>query len=54
MWLEIGRTNNHPGVVASYFNNCVEHVGGTASVIRGDMGTENVGIAAIQRYLRRT
>ena len=40
MWLEVGRTNNHPGVVASYFINC------------GDMGTENVRIAAIQRYLR--
>ncbi|XP_073254905.1 uncharacterized protein [Porites lutea] len=52
MWLEVGRTNNHPGVVASYFINCVQNVGGTASVIRGDMGTENVRIAAIQRYLR--
>ena len=52
MWLEVGHTNNYPGVVASYFINCVQHVGGTASVIRGDMGTENVKIAAVQRYLR--
>ena len=52
MWLEVGCTNNHPGIVASYFINCVQNVGGTASVIRGDMGTENVIIAAIQRYLR--
>ena len=33
-------------------HNCVQNVGGTASVIRGDMGTENVRITAIQRYLR--
>jgi len=52
MWLEVGRTNNHPGVIASYFLDCVQNVGGTASVIRADMGTENVRIAAIQRYLR--
>ena len=52
MWLKVGRTNNHPGVVARYFIDCAENVGGTACVIRGDMGTENVRIAAIQRYLR--
>ena len=52
MWLEVGRTNNHPGVIANYFLNCVQQVGGTARVIRGDMGTENCRIAAIQRYLR--
>ena len=34
--------NNHPGVVASYFISCVQNVGGTACVIRGDMGTESM------------
>ena len=48
----MGRTNNHPGVVANYFLNCLQNLGCTASVIRADMGTENVKIAAIQRYLR--
>ncbi len=52
MWLEVGRTNNHPGVIANYFLNCVQLVGGTASVIRGDMGTENCRVAAIQRIFR--
>lgn len=52
MWLEVERTNNHPGVIANYFLNCVQKIGGTASVLRGDMGTENRGTAAIQRYLR--
>ena len=40
MWLEVGCTNNHPGVVASYYfitGNCVQNVRGTTSVIRGDM-----------------
>ncbi|XP_032219840.1 uncharacterized protein LOC116603023 [Nematostella vectensis] len=52
MWLEVGRTNNHPGVVASYFLDCVESVGGTARIVRGDMGTENGRVAAIQRFLQ--
>lgn len=52
MWLEVGRTNNHPGVTARYFLDCVHSCGGTASVIRADMGTENVRIAAIQRFFR--
>ena len=52
MWLQVGRTNNHPGVIANYFLDCVESCRGTALIIRADMGTENVRIAAIQRYLR--
>ena len=53
MWLEVGRTNNHPAVAASYFIDCVQNAGGSARVIRGDMGTENVRVAVIQRYLRQ-
>ena len=45
-WLVVGRMNNHPSVVANYFIDCVHNVGCTC-VIRGDMGTENVRIAAI-------
>ena len=52
MWLQVGRTNNHPGVIAGYFLDCVEKIEGTASVIRADMGTENCRISAIQLYLR--
>ena len=52
MWLQVGRTNNHPGVIANYFLDCVESCRATALIIRADMGTENVRIAAIQRYLR--
>lgn len=53
MWLEVGCTNNYPGVIASYFIDCVQNVSGTtAHVICGDMGIENVRIADIQLYLR--
>lgn len=52
MWLEVACTNNHPGVIARHFLDCVKEVGGTASVVRADNGTENVRVAAIQRFLR--
>ena len=53
MWLEVASTNNHPGVIAKYFIDCIQEVGGVASVVRADNGTENVRVAAIQRFLRR-
>ena len=52
MWLQVASTNNHPGVIASYFLNCVQEGGGTARVVRADNGTENVRVAAIQRCFR--
>ncbi|KAJ7382244.1 hypothetical protein OS493_036278 [Desmophyllum pertusum] len=51
MWLEVGRTNNHPGVVASYFIDCAK-CWGHRLCNSWRHGTENVRIAAIQRYLR--
>ena len=53
MWLEVGPTNNNSGVVANYFISSVKQIGGTATVIRADYGTENVKIAGIQRFFRR-
>ena len=52
MWLEVSSRNNDPAVVAQYFTDCVKQLGGTARVIRADCGTENVRIAAIQRFFR--
>ena len=48
LWLKCGHTNHHPGVIAGYFLDCVEHVGGYPLQVRTDCGTENVVIAAIQ------
>ena len=50
LWLEVSSSNNDPSIVAKYYVNYVRHVSGTASVIRGDKGTENTHIATIQRY----
>ena len=47
MWLEVGRSNNNPRLVVSYFLDCVKALGGTPRIIRGDQGTENVNVAAV-------
>ncbi|KAJ7385288.1 hypothetical protein OS493_016362 [Desmophyllum pertusum] len=38
---------------AQYFVDCIRQIGGTARIIRGDGGTENVYVAALQRFFRR-
>ncbi|KAK2554872.1 hypothetical protein P5673_023534 [Acropora cervicornis] len=52
MWLEVGRSNNNPRLIASYFLDCVKELVGVPRIIRGDQGTENVNVAAIQRFFR--
>ena len=53
MWLEVASTNNNPRVVGKYFLDCAIQVGGVPRICRGDAGTENVNIAAMQRFFRR-
>ena len=43
---------DYAGVIATYFLDSVESRRGTALKIRANIGTENVRIAAMQRYLR--
>ncbi|CAH3142353.1 unnamed protein product, partial [Pocillopora meandrina] len=50
--LYVDRTNNDPKVMAKYFVDCVEEVGGCPSLLRTDCGTENVVIAGVQSFLR--
>ena len=50
MWLEVGPSNNNPGIIAHYYIECVEQMGGTARIIRADCGTENVRVAGLQRF----
>lgn len=52
MWLEVGRSNNNPRLIASYFLDCVKELVGVPRIIRGDQGTENVNVAAIQCFFR--
>ena len=50
---EVSMTNNDPSVIAQYFITCVRGVRSVPRIIRADCGTENVNVAAIQRFLRR-
>jgi hypothetical protein len=50
MWLEVGPSNNNPCVIARYYIDCVQQMGGTARIIRADCGTENVHVAGLQRF----
>ena len=52
LWLEVASTNNDPKVIAQYFMDYIRTVG-VPYIVRGDYGTENVNVAAIQRFLRR-
>lgn len=53
LWLQVGHSNNNPRVIASYFYECVKQLGGTPLICRGDRGTENGMVAAMQRFFRR-
>lgn len=53
LWLEVGPSNNDPMVTVQYYIDCVRQLGGCPRVVRGDCGTENIHIAAVQRFLRR-
>ena len=50
MWLDVGPSNNDPCVIAQYYIDCVQQIGGTARIVRADCGTENVHVAALQRF----
>ncbi|XP_052765590.1 uncharacterized protein LOC128206898 [Mya arenaria] len=52
MWLKAGITNKRPEVIASYFIEAVNQEGGFPLRVRGDRGTENGAVAAVQRALR--
>ena len=53
IFCDIAITNNDPGVVAKYLLEYICLVGGAPHIVRGDHGTENVNMAAIQRFFRR-
>ncbi|XP_078360565.1 uncharacterized protein LOC144644881 [Oculina patagonica] len=52
LWLEVAQSNNNPRIVARYFLDCVKQLDGVPRAIRGDRGTENVNIAAMQTFFR--
>ena len=46
-------SSNNPMVTVQCYLDCVRQLGGCPRVVRGDCGTENIHIAAVQRFLRR-
>ncbi|XP_063076248.1 uncharacterized protein LOC134466278 isoform X1 [Engraulis encrasicolus] len=52
VWLHAYSTNSNPKIIAGYFMREVERRMGTPSRIRADLGTENVTMAEMQRFLR--
>ena len=54
MWLRLSRSNKNPNIVCSHFVNTVLEVQGTPRKIVGDRGTENVYLAAAQRFFRQS
>lgn len=52
LWLRVGRSNNDPKVIASYFLDFLRELRGVPRCIRSDEGTENCIIADIQRAFR--
>ncbi|XP_046840005.1 uncharacterized protein LOC124434166 [Xenia sp. Carnegie-2017] len=52
LWLKVTRSNNHPGDIASFYLDAVEHFGGCPVDLVTDLGTENGIMAAIQSFFR--
>ena len=51
LWLEESILNYKPAFIAKYFVDCVKVAGGTACILRANLGTENTSVAGIQRFL---
>ncbi|XP_039596017.1 uncharacterized protein LOC120543149 [Polypterus senegalus] len=52
IWMQANVTNSKPEVVAGYFISAVIELGGCPKIIRSDLGTENVHVNRLQRFLR--
>lgn len=51
LWLEVAESNHDPKLIANYFVKSVTAISAIPNGIRADRGTENVIVAAIQRWL---
>ena len=48
IYLKVGQTNHGPQVIARYYLDAGEKIGGCPQILQTDCGTENVTIAALQ------
>ena len=53
MWLEVGRSNNNPTIITSYYLESVRVHKCVPCVMRCDMGTENAHLSYLQPYFTR-
>ena len=53
MWLKQTRSNNHPEVVANFYQDTVSEAGGCPIKLRTDCGTEN-GVLADKQCTNKT
>jgi len=53
LWLRVGKSNNDPRIIGSYFLDFIKNQKLTAEIVRTDRGSENITIGGIQRYVRR-
>lgn len=53
VWLKAYITSSDPTVIGRYFVDTIEQLQLTPRLVRSDLGTENVTVAAIQQFLRR-
>ena len=50
MWLEVGRSNNNPAIIALYYLDTVKQLGGSPLRCRCDLGTENSKLEELQTF----
>jgi hypothetical protein len=53
IWLKAGVSNKNPNIIAHYYIDSIREFGVCPRRVRADMGTENVHVATMQRFLRR-
>ena len=52
IWLEVGPTNNNPGVITKFYLDAMKQVGGLPGKVGSDDGTENSMAAAVHTSIR--
>ena len=50
LWLEVGSSNNDPGIITKYYLDYVRQIGGTSRIIRADRGTENETLQSLNIF----
>lgn len=53
VWLKAGSTSSNRRVIAGYYLNTIETLGGCPRTVRSDMGTENGIVEEMQNVLRQ-